>query len=571
MSPLASLLDASSMLTSPAGPSTAASTSPYGLSTCDAAALLNGMAGFNQQGGDACDPPEEEEGDGETTGGVSRKDKSLGLLCDNFVKLYASGASKAVELEGVASMLGVGRRRIYDIVNVLESLDVVQKDRTSAYTWLGITKLPECVERLKNAPPVVPLLLEDGSDIEGGGNDPLPSAELAGARRQSTDKMVEGRKEKSIRELSTKFVSLFLQATKRPSCDATISLDQAARSLLKHESGLGAAGPEPDPGAMKTKVRRLYDICNVLTSLRMITKVRLPDTSKPAFKWHGVTDETKVVFDPAFAATREIKAYGGGANLPVCSKRSRQSLEKEAKAEMRAIKRQSTAETTVLPAPAFKLRPGMAIAGAIPMHAMHHESGLPFSRLSGGAGGPVDPTAAHPIAAARVAATPVLITPAMPVQRPAAGQPALVAAVAPRAHVAAVAGPVAVATIAAAPAPSSSSVLAAAPPSRALGVLSPSSQQAATESPRILAKKRDATVAMPTPAHVQAELLVGLNGVPLENTPRAATSALLCLAATQSPEPVAVPCDLPVMCARVVVPEDVGAVHVPPMQPSVEV
>ena len=51
-------------------------------------------------------------------------------------------------------------------------------------------------------------------------------------------------------------------------------LSQAARSLLKHESGLGSAAPEPDPGAMKTKVRRLYDICNVLTSLKMIEKVR---------------------------------------------------------------------------------------------------------------------------------------------------------------------------------------------------------------------------------------------------------------------------------------------------------
>ena len=71
---------------------------------------------------------------------------------------------------------------------------------------------------------------------------------------------------------------------------------------------LPAAAPEPDPGAMKTKVRRLYDICNVLTSLRMINKVRLPDTSKPAFKWHGVTKETEVVFDPAAAAVREAQA-----------------------------------------------------------------------------------------------------------------------------------------------------------------------------------------------------------------------------------------------------------------------
>ena len=88
---------------------------------------------------------------------------------------------------------------------------------------------------------------------------------------------------------------------------------------------------------MKTKVRRLYDICNVLSSLGMLTKVKLANTSKPAFKWHGVTDETTAVFDPAAAATREVKAYGGGANLPVCSKRQRTSFDGGLKAPKREL------------------------------------------------------------------------------------------------------------------------------------------------------------------------------------------------------------------------------------------
>ena len=69
----------------------------------------------------------------------------------------------------------------------------------------------------------------------------------------------------------------------------------------------------------------------------MISKVRLPDTSKPAFQWHGVTGETASVFDPAAAAQREVKAYGGGANLPVCAKRGRASLDRADAARSRGV------------------------------------------------------------------------------------------------------------------------------------------------------------------------------------------------------------------------------------------
>lgn len=81
------------------------------------------------------------------------------------------------------------------------------------------------------------------------------------------------RKEKSLGLLTQNFVKLFLTMEVE-----TFSLDEAARLLL----GEGHAESN-----MRTKVRRLYDIANVLSSLNLIEKTQQADTRKPAFRWLG--------------------------------------------------------------------------------------------------------------------------------------------------------------------------------------------------------------------------------------------------------------------------------------------
>jgi len=196
----------------------------------------------------------------------SRKEKSLGLLCDKFLQEYSSAAE--VCLDAAAKRLGVERRRIYDIVNVLESVEVVSRKAKNRYIWYGVTRLPQALQRqYMLGPPEHDKSEEDeseGSDNEGEGGAAKSSA-VPGKRTS--------RREKSLGVLSQKFVRLFLHAQ----C-GVVSLESAARRLMD-ETVI-------DENRLKTKIRRLYDIANILCSLNLIEKTHLADGSrKPAFKW----------------------------------------------------------------------------------------------------------------------------------------------------------------------------------------------------------------------------------------------------------------------------------------------
>ncbi|KAI8351254.1 E2F/DP family winged-helix DNA-binding domain-containing protein [Mortierella sp. GBAus27b] len=67
----------------------------------------------------------------------SRSERSLGMLTKQFIRLLkAEGGT--LDLNNTATKLNVSKRRIYDITNVLEGIDLIEKSKKNNVRWKGV-------------------------------------------------------------------------------------------------------------------------------------------------------------------------------------------------------------------------------------------------------------------------------------------------------------------------------------------------------------------------------------------------------------------------------------------------
>eukprot|EP00968_Pinguiococcus_pyrenoidosus_P028887 scaffold8178_cov296-Pinguiococcus_pyrenoidosus.AAC.12 len=226
--------------------------------------------------------------DEEEDKGKTRKDKSLGLLCSNFMRLFGGdasardlgdvhsktpcqailGAGRRISLDEAARELSVERRRIYDIVNILEALQMVTRERKNTYAWHGLEHLPSVLGTLQQeACELWPELatqnrLTDATRL----THYLEVHELKNKAASSEDAPIGGR-DKSLGRLSRRFIQLFLVGL------PTVSMADMATTLLheKEQIALRNGCPQTDK-ALKTRARRLYDIANVFSAVGLVEK-----------------------------------------------------------------------------------------------------------------------------------------------------------------------------------------------------------------------------------------------------------------------------------------------------------
>lgn len=174
---------------------------------------------------------------------------SLRKICSAILTRYLPFEHEEICLKNLATELGTERRRVYDIVNILEAFDILAKKAKNLYLWKGLEEFRGKLEAL-GWPPGTPRLFNFES------------------------RPVKSRK-KMLTYMSLKVLRFLGQQTH------PIGFGEIVRLCLCGESQKDYASEK-----RASTTRRLYDIVNVLNALGLISKV-YDEQHKKFYRWNG--------------------------------------------------------------------------------------------------------------------------------------------------------------------------------------------------------------------------------------------------------------------------------------------
>jgi E2F/DP family winged-helix DNA-binding domain len=268
----------------------------------------------------------------------NRKKKSLGLLAETFLAKFAGDddeaetvndlekndtsqpqqqqpqrpqARREIVIDAVSAEMGVERRRVYDVVNILEAMHLVVKRGKNTYGWMGTEHLSRQFALLQHdalcrwphlavRQGLIVAHKEDGAE-QGKAATLTPSAKDRGNPTKYADgSLTDGNK--SLTRLSQLFLQVFLVGFETTSLPDASDLIHGGRLTKDELAALGSKDgslPARDSAAfqqacqkgLKRKIRRLYDIANVLLSVGLLRKTEnrksdSVDGKRPHFAWN---------------------------------------------------------------------------------------------------------------------------------------------------------------------------------------------------------------------------------------------------------------------------------------------
>lgn len=210
-----------------------------------------------------------------------KSESSLKFICLQLLKEYHNKKNAEIHLNDFSKHLGVERRRIYDIVNILEGFDLFAKKMKNIYIWKGLDLF------------TVKLRLLEALDAKN----------VEKVRLFQFEKSLPVTKKKSLTVLALRFLKALCGGER----DKTVK--EVVTSFAEEE------GDKEENKNGKNKIRRLYDIINVFKAMGLIIK-KNNDSGKGVYFWMG-----------SIGLAEKLENFSSGKDKDLEKKKEEESLD----------------------------------------------------------------------------------------------------------------------------------------------------------------------------------------------------------------------------------------------------